>query len=177
MTWQPKLSTECVELRALTRADEAALTQAAGDPLIWEQHPQPTRYLPEVFATFFADALASGGALAVIERKSGAMIGSSRFYNPCLATSSVEIGYSFLTRAFWGKEYNRQVKALMLDYAFTLVEQAWFVVGMDNRRSRRAMEKLGATLWMDPSAPQVIDNLEGRVVYGIHREDWARLRV
>ncbi len=58
----------------------------------------------------------------------------------------MEIGWTFLQRAYWGGEYNRRMKALMLAHAFTLVDSVSFVAGEQNLRSRRAIEKLGAAI-------------------------------
>src|SRR2546430_3232874 len=44
------------------------LFEAAGDPLIWEQHPENDRYKREVFQRYFDGAIESKGAFAVIER-------------------------------------------------------------------------------------------------------------
>src|SRR5687768_14077571 len=115
MPWQPTLSSDLLNLRPLRADDWPALMAAASDPLIWELHPEPTRFQPEVFARFFAGALESGGALVAIDAKTGALIGSSRYTDHREDTRSVEIGYTFLTRAYWGGAYNRQMKSLMLD--------------------------------------------------------------
>ena len=55
-----------------------ALHRAASDPLIWEQHPEPDRYERDIFQRYFDGAMASKGALAIIDRRSGRIIGSSR---------------------------------------------------------------------------------------------------
>ncbi|MDQ0828339.1 RimJ/RimL family protein N-acetyltransferase [Streptomyces achromogenes] len=75
---QPCLSGALVNVRPLSEEDCDDLYAVASDPLVWEQHPAPDRHLREEFTRFFRDALASGGALAVIDRKSGQLIGSSR---------------------------------------------------------------------------------------------------
>ena len=66
---QPHLKGELVELRPLRREDWNDLYAVASDPLIWEQHPESDRYKEEVFKIFFAEALESGGAFAVIDTK------------------------------------------------------------------------------------------------------------
>lgn len=146
MRWQPVLSDDLLQLRPLLAADWGALSEAASDPLIWAMHPEPTRWQPEVFRRFFESGLQSQGALVVEALETGQIIGSSRFANHDQVARSVEIGWSFLQRAFWGGEYNRRMKALMLTHAFTLVDSVSFVAGEANLRSRRAIEKLGATL-------------------------------
>ncbi len=146
MRWQPVLSDGVIRLRPLQPADWAALSAAASDPLIWAMHPEPLRWQPQVFKVFFESGLQSHGALAVENLENGQLIGSSRFANYDQAARSVEIGWTFLQRAYWGGEYNRRMKALMLAHAFTLVDSVSFVAGERNLRSRRAIEKLGAAI-------------------------------
>lgn len=144
---QPTLTGKLIELRPLRLADFDALFQAASDPLIWEQHPENTRYKREVFQTYFDSAIGSRGAFVVIDRKTGRIIGSSRFCALKPEESEVEVGYTFLERAYWGGEYNREMKSLMLDHAFKFVERVVFVVGDTNFRSQKALEKIGARFW------------------------------
>jgi RimJ/RimL family protein N-acetyltransferase len=57
----------------------------------------------------------------------------------------VEIGWTFLARKYWGGRYNGEMKQLMMDHAFRYVDHVLFVIGPENRRSRRAVEKIGGT--------------------------------
>jgi len=143
---QPILLGETIALRPLTNADFELLYAAASDPLIWQQHPEPLRYQRQVFEGFFAGAMASGGALVVTEKKSGRVIGSSRYYDWHPPEREVAIGYTFLARSHWGGATNREMKRLMLDHAFRWAKVVWFHVGKNNWRSRKAIEKIGATL-------------------------------
>jgi RimJ/RimL family protein N-acetyltransferase len=141
---QPHLNGELIELRPLTPEDWGDLFAVASDPLIWEQHPERDRYKDDVFKVFFKEALASGGALAVIDKKNQQIIGSTRFYGFDAEKSEIEIGWTFLARKYWGGSYNREMKQLMLHHAFKFVENVLFLVGQTNFRSQRAMEKIGA---------------------------------
>jgi RimJ/RimL family protein N-acetyltransferase len=58
--------------------------------------------------------------------------------------SEIEIGWTFLTRRYWGGRYNWEMKQLMLAHAFKFVENVIFYVGENNIRSQKAMEKIGA---------------------------------
>ena len=92
---QPTLVGRSITLRPLLKEDFSALYLAASDPVIWEIHPDSSRYKQNIFKErFFEGAIASGGAFAVID------------------TASI----------------------------------VWFGVGEINHRSRKAVEKLGATL-------------------------------
>ena len=143
---QPILRGELLELRPLRADDFEALFRVAADPLIWEQHPDRDRYQETTFRVFFADALASGGALVALDRADGQIIGSSRYHGYDPEHSVIEIGWSFLARAYWGGRYNGEMKRLMLEHAFKTVRRVIFIIGPDNRRSRRAVEKIGAVL-------------------------------
>lgn len=140
---QPILVGDLLELRPLRRDDFDALFRVASDPLIWEQHPEPERYQEATFRVFFEDALESGGALVAIDRATGQTIGSSRFHGYDADASVLEIGWSFLARAYWGGRYNGEMKRLMLEHAFRWVTRVIFVIGPENRRSQRAVEKIG----------------------------------
>jgi RimJ/RimL family protein N-acetyltransferase len=140
---QPILKGKLLTLRPLRPEDFPALYAVASDPLIWEQHPIKDRYKEEVFKGFFRDAMQSGGALIAIDAKDGQVIGSSRFHGYDPEKSEIEIGWSFLARSHWGGLYNREMKQLMLRHAFKFVKTIVFLVGPQNLRSQRAMEKIG----------------------------------
>ena len=99
---QPHLRSELVELRPLTPNDWDELFAVASDPLIWEQHPECDRYKENVFRVFFKEARDSGGAFAIIDRKTQRIIGSTRFYGFDPKKSEIEIGWTFLARRYWG---------------------------------------------------------------------------
>jgi N-acetyltransferase len=140
---QPVLKGQLLELRPLRPDDFDELFAAAADPLIWDQHPAKDRWQEENFRAFFRDALDSKGALAAIDSKTRRIIGSSRF-QPCgPEKTEVEIGWTFLSRSYWGGLYNREMKQLMLRHAFRFVNRVVFLVHPENLRSQRAVEKIG----------------------------------
>lgn len=141
--FQPKMKGVLVNLRPLRAGDADDLFAVASDPLIWEQHPERLRYKAEVFAEFFRESLASGGALVALDAKNGKIIGSSRFHGYNEKANEVEIGWTFLARAYWGGKYNREIKQLMLRHAFQFVKRVVFLIGLQNVRSQKAIEKLG----------------------------------
>ena len=141
---QPHVKGELLELRPLATQDWDELFAVASDPLIWEQHPEQDRYKEDVFRIFFRDAMQSGGAFVIINRKTQQIIGSTRFYGYDQEKSEIEIGWTFLARKYWGGRYNAEMKQLLLNHAFKFVESVVFFVGEDNVRSQKAMEKVGA---------------------------------
>lgn len=163
MDRQPVLEGERLLLRPLRADDWEALFAVASDPEIWAIHPQHDRWHEPVFRAYFADALKQGGALAVIDRATGVIIGSSRMqaHDPADG-GSVEIGWTFLARSHWGGPFNREMKRLMLGHALKFVERVDFRVGEGNLRSRRAMEKIGGRL---SDRSDIVDTASGPVMH------------
>ena len=141
---QPHLTGDLIELRPLHASDHDVLFAVAKDPLIWEQHPAHDRWKPDVFAQLFRESMESGGAMLVLDRRDGAVIGSSRFHHYDAERKKVEVGWTFLARRYWGGRYNGELKRLMLTHAFRFVDRVQFNVGPGNIRSQRALEKIGA---------------------------------
>lgn len=146
MNLQPTLTNHLITLRPLVETDFDALYNVASDKLIWEQHPNNDRYQKSVFKEFFAIALASKGAFVIIDNKSNSIIGSSRYYEYNSEKKQLVIGYTFIARSYWGTNYNRTLKELMMNYAFQFVDVIHFHVGKTNFRSLKAMEKLGGEI-------------------------------
>ncbi|MBI2678906.1 MAG: GNAT family N-acetyltransferase [Candidatus Koribacter versatilis] len=171
---QPTLRGKLLELRPLAPDDFDALYAAASDPKIWEQHPEADRYQRDVFRKFFDSAIASRGAFAVVERKAGKLIGSSRYTNLDAGSSEIEIGWTFLARAFWGGQYNGEMKALMLEHAFRFVERVVFTVGENNLRSQKAVEKIGGNLFGRNERPGLDGAMRANVVLAITKAEWEK---
>jgi len=146
---QPELMGERVMLRPLWTTDYDALYAVASDPEIWAMHPFRDRYKREVFDDFFADAMASQGAFAILDRATNDIIGGTRFASYDPTTAEIEIGWTFFATAYWRTGINREVKALMLRHIFQFVRIVVFQVGADNFRSRTAVERLGGKLVLE----------------------------
>ena len=143
---QPTLTGELLELHPLRPEHYPDLYAVASDPLIWEQHPAKDRYKEEVFQEFIRKGIESRGALVAIDRNDGRIIGTSRFHDYRPEQSEIEVGYTFLARSHWGGVYNGEMKELMLRHAFRFVERVVFLIGPENWRSRKAVEKIGGVL-------------------------------
>ena len=140
----PTLTGEHVELRPVRAEDWSGMFAAAADPLVWADHPVRDRYKEDYFRVFFDGALASRAALTILDRRTGEIIGSSRYHGHDPDVGEIEIGWTFLRRSHWGGTYNREVKRLMLDHAFKHAGCVVFMVGETNGRSQRAVERIGA---------------------------------
>ena len=172
---QPVLQAEQLLLRPMVSDDFDALFAVAADKEIWALHPAHDRWQEPVFRKFFDDALASCGALVVIDTSTGQIIGSSRYDKiRVLIDREVEIGWTFLARAYWGGATNRIMKRLMLSHAFDSgYDSVVFFVGESNLRSRRALEKIGAVLTERTHATEMAGKPCVHVVYQITPEMFA----
>jgi N-acetyltransferase len=144
--FQPTLTGPTVIVRPVMASDWAELFAAGSDPEIWKVHPISNRYTEPAFRQYFDSAVASNMAFVFVDRSTGQLIGSSRYYGYDRERSEVEIGWTFITRSHWGSKTNREVKRLMLDHAFTFVDTVIFWVGEKNWRSQGAMKKIGGVL-------------------------------
>jgi N-acetyltransferase len=142
---QPTLMDDSVMMRPLTANDWDALFAVASDPELWAGHPAHDRWQQTVFRRFFDDAITCGSSLVMIDRTNGAIIGSSRYDHSEHGPDEIVIGRTFLARSHWGGATNGAVKALMITHAHKSYPVCVFMVGETNIRSRRALEKIGAT--------------------------------
>ncbi len=145
MDLQPThLQSDIIKLRPLNSNDFDGLFAVASDPLVWEQHPNKNRYELKVFTVLFNESIDSKGAFAIIDQKTEEIAGSSRYYDFKPEKKEIAIGYTFIARKYWSTEFNRNLKNLMINYAFEAVDNVLFHVGETNFRSQKAVEKLGA---------------------------------
>jgi N-acetyltransferase len=171
---QPTLEDHVLLLRPLATEDFEGLYEVASDPLVWEQHPAKDRCQRDVFELLFADAMASGGAFAVIDKETGKIIGSTRFHRIKEAENAIEIGWTFLARKYWGGRYNGSMKQLMIDFALQFVDNILFYIDENNIRSQKAVEKIGGEriFVIDGTPLEVRPN--AAAIYRITREKWEQ---
>lgn len=104
------------------------------------------------------------------------MLGWSRYSSDFVEPGEVEIGWTFLGRAYWGGPYNAEMKRLMLQHAFRFVDRVIFRIGETNARSRRAAEKIGASLMIGRLVPVATGSVP-YLYYGIDRKAFDRMAV
>ncbi len=174
MNLQPtKLESDLLYVRPLLEADFDALFAVASDPAIWKQHPNKDRYKKDIFQEFFATGIASGGAFLIFDKLTNEVVGSSRYYDLDEKGKSVAIGYTFIATKYWGKGVNKDLKNMMINYAFQFMDKVIFHVGNTNIRSQLAVGKIGGIKIGEEarnftSAPVLSNNF----VYQILKSDW-----
>ncbi|MDR6486152.1 RimJ/RimL family protein N-acetyltransferase [Chryseobacterium vietnamense] len=170
---QPVLENEEFQLIPLQQGDFESLYEVASDPKVWEQHPNKDRYKKEVFENFFTGAIESKGAFKIIEKATGDVLGSSRYYDFDKEDNHIFIGYTFYGTKSWGKGINPQVKKLMLDYIFQYVDKVHFHIGKENFRSQTALERLGGQKVAEEEVAYFGEPSRTNFVYEIKKEDWV----
>ncbi|MBN8444466.1 MAG: GNAT family N-acetyltransferase [Gammaproteobacteria bacterium] len=170
---QAHLIGNTIKLIPLQADHWSSLMQAASDPLIWQLHPEPLRYLPEVFQSVFAGGLKSGGAFLICDKLTDEVLGTTRYYDFDAKNKAVAIGYTFLVRSRWGGATNTELKQLMLAHTFAAVETVWFHVGENNLRSRRAVEKLGA-IYQRTEQESASGQIRPTVFYALTKANWQQ---
>ncbi len=168
---QPTLQNYLVEIRPLTKHDFNSLYEVAKDPKIWEQHTD-ARYKKEVFSRFFDDSLKSGGALIMIDKKSGEVIGTSRYNLLDGTDDAIEIGWTFLARKYWGGTYNKAIKTLLIEHAFKFYSDVLFYVDKENFRSQKAMKKIGGVRLPDEHKYHKIRRDNRDLTFCINKKEW-----
>lgn len=150
------LENDIVCLKPLSEADYDFLYKVASDATLWEHHPISNGFTLEGYDKFFKEAV-SIGSLIITDKKLNKVIGCTRMYGYNEKENSVVIGHTFIAREYWGSGYNKSIKKLMLDYAFTHLNKVVFYVVENNIRSQKALEKIGAI-----AKGNIIRNYEGK---------------
>jgi RimJ/RimL family protein N-acetyltransferase len=153
VTWigaAQRLEGRIVVLEPLAPAHEQGLRAAAADPEIWTWMLSDASTV-DGFADWFDRALAnarSGNEIpfAVLDRRGGDPIGSTRFLSLRPEHLGLEIGYTWLTASAWGSGANVEAKLLLLGHAFEGLGciRVEFKTDALNERSRAALEALPA---------------------------------
>jgi len=139
-----------VRLEPLSLEHEKGLAEAAKDGRLWELFytsvPEPEKARAYIDTALQGQKEGHMLPWAVIEAKSGTVIGSTRYHDIIPAADRVEIGWTWYAARFQRSHVNTTCKLLLFEYAFEKL--GCKVVGLRtdnfNFRSQRAIEALGA---------------------------------
>ena len=139
-----------VRLEPMTLEHHAGLSEVGLDPEIWRRTVVFIR-TPEEMRSYMESALElqrQGTSLpfVTIERSSDRIVGSTRFGNYDAANRRIEIGWTWLARAWQRTAINTEAKYLMLTHAFEKLRCVRVELKTDvlNTPSRKAMLRIGA---------------------------------
>lgn len=144
------LETQRTILRPFEESDAAELYAYAKDPRVgpiagWKPHGS-VEESREIIRTVFS----SPNTFAVVDKASGAVIGSAGFVTPSKPGDaahegrSLEIGYA-LSPDYWGRGIIPEAVRELLRYGFQELglDEIWCTHYRENDRSRRVIEKTG----------------------------------
>jgi RimJ/RimL family protein N-acetyltransferase len=139
-----------VRLEPLTLEHLGGLAGVGLDPDLWRLTTTRISGLADL-ESYVAAALADQRAgtslpFATVWRRTGEIIGSTRFGNAIPSHLRVEIGWTWLGRQWQRSGANTEAKYLMLCHAFEVwgCRRVEFKTSTLNQRSRTAIQRLGA---------------------------------
>jgi RimJ/RimL family protein N-acetyltransferase len=172
-----------VRLEPLAQAHLPGLEHAIADGELWTNRytfvPEPGQlqdFLDDAERGFEAGREL---AFAILERKGGRVVGSSRFRGIAAHHRRLEIGFTFIARSWQRTCVNTEAKYLMLRYAFDQwqCQRVEFLADNLNVQSRAAIARLGAREEGVLRSHYVMR--DGRVrdtaVYSIVKEEWEQV--
>ncbi|MER2125464.1 GNAT family protein [Solibacillus sp.] len=144
------LENEIVQLRPVQLADIDAITVAANDPRIWP-HLSVTLLDRTSVENYVKKAIAEreqgiSYMFAVIDKKTGELVGCTSFLDIALTHKRLEIGSTWYTPSVWRTAINTNCKFLLLQYCFEELQlhRVQIKTGHENTRSQQAIERIGA---------------------------------
>ncbi|MFJ7733782.1 GNAT family N-acetyltransferase [Lysinibacillus sp. NPDC097231] len=145
------LENEVVVLKPLEQEDKQGILKAGSYPEIWSHTPSTIENMEDV-NNFVEKALATKHAqtefpFVIVDKKSGQIIGSTRFMDIDEKHKRLEIGTTWMTPAFWRTAINTNCKYLLLQYCFEVLnlQRVQIKTDHENLRSQKAIERIGAT--------------------------------
>ncbi|MCA1247207.1 GNAT family N-acetyltransferase [Massilia sp. MS-15] len=157
------------------------LRAAAGDGELWTLRVTSVP-APHETAAYIATALAAGDrlAFAVIDARSGQVLGSTSYHDILPAVGRLEIGHTWYARRVQRSHVNTSCKLLLLSHAFDTLGAG--VVGLrtdcENLASQAAIERLGAKKdgMLRHHALRRDGTVRDTVMYSILRSEWPGIK-
>lgn len=179
------LQNDRVLLRPLQISDaEELILHCDGDDKLLQYSPvlvHTLEYLEHYIRTAISGR-ANGNryAFSIYDKRASQLAGCTSYMTIVDNEKRLEIGSTWIGRAFHGTGLNRNMKHLMLQYAFDTLgyERVDFMTDERNAQSRRAMEKIGCKFEGVLRSHLYLNAGYRRnsAVYSIIREEWLAMR-
>lgn len=138
-----------VELIPLEKEHFEELYSAAADKDLWALIPTDGSD-KEIFYQNYEFALSEREnenqyPFVIRHKETQKLIGSTRFFEIYPSDKKLEIGWTWITKEFWGTSVNLECKLLLLTYCFDVLKtnRVQLKTKDNNLRSRKAIEKIG----------------------------------
>lgn len=139
------LENDYILLRPISEQDFSLLQALADDPSLWIYFTQDLSVVSDFLKWVDPAMQAQRLQFVVIEKERNQIVGSTAFGNYSPADQRIEIGWTWLGRAFHGSGINLQMKLLMVRYCFEVLNLKRVEVKTDvlNLPARKALIKMG----------------------------------
>ena len=138
-----------VDLIPLEKEHFEELFTVASDKELWELIPTDCSEEKTFYAAYnFALAERDKGnqyPFVILHKATNKLIGSTRFFEIFPNDKKLEVGWTWITKQFWGTEINLECKFLLLTFCFETLKanRVQLKTKDTNIRSRKAIEKIG----------------------------------
>lgn len=144
------LESERLRIEPLREGHLSELAAACNDPAIFEFTYSTNPFATPDDARAWFERMTSIPTqllLAIVDKPSGRVVGSTRYIDIDPANRKLEIGGTMLSPAVWRTHVNTECKYLLLRYAFETfgANRVQLKGEAKNARSRAAMARIGAT--------------------------------
>lgn len=175
---------EYVCLRPLSIDDVAGMARVGLDPELWRLQIRKIGTEDEMraYVQTALDEAAAGTALpfVIVDRKTDAIIGSTRFADIVKEHRRLEIGWTWLAPTYQRTAANTEAKLLLLTHAFENfgVMRVTFKTDALNARSRAAILRIGAVEEGTFRKHMLCDDgrVRDSVYFSIVDTDWPRVK-
>jgi len=184
MNYQPILENDFVALYPLRKKDINKLEVIALEDKLTQYSPSFIKSKEEL-QIFINNALASRENLtaipfAIFDKTNEQFVGSTRFGNINTKNKVLHIGWTWISKSVQGTGINKQMKFLMLQYAFETLqfEKVEFRIDERNIRSRKAVEKIGGALEGILRKDTLMQDgfRRSTCCYGILKNEWTKIK-
>ncbi len=175
-----------VRLEPLSLEHAPGLFAIGCDAAIWEFLPSPPFAEPADARRFVEDALARARTaneepFAVVEQRTGAVAGTTRYLDVRPADRALEIGWTWYGLAYQRSAVNTETKLLLLEHAFERLRalRVQFKTDARNVRSQRAIERLGARREGVLRSHMILPKdgyVRDSVYYSVIAQEWPAVR-
>ena len=171
-------------LEPLSLAHQGALISAAGDGGLWNSIVTivPNR---ETVAEYIEEALAAQAQgtelpFVIIQKATGRVVGTTRFYYVQPHQRNAAIGYTWVSASVQRTAVNTEAKLLLLTHAFEHWQcvRVEFITDVLNEQSRAALLRLGARQEGILRNHMIMPNgrVRDSVVFSIIAEEWREVK-
>jgi len=180
----PTLENDRVRLTLLDLSNYKHLVKIAQEPNLVQYSPSKID-TPEDLKAYVQTAVDGYYHCTVIpfiiyDKQNKDYAGSTRFANIDAHNKKLEIGWTWISHGLQGTGLNTNIKFLMLKHAFETMKYDKVIFRIDerNQRSRKAVEKLGATLEGIHKLDMImLDGFKRNTCYyAILKNEWEELK-